>query len=445
MPSLPETKADTTQTSLKKSKVRPRKRTLLFLRTLWLLVVLFELYLLVSNLPAFVSALYTVCNDPTRVNCNLFQLNTVQLAALAHYGLSLESFALYAIICDAIITLLLLGVGGLIFWRKSDEYMGLFVSLLLITFAATGVSEVHLINEPPFPFDILGLIIIVLQWPALGFLFYTFPDGRFVPRWSWMLAMLFVIQVGLYLFLPYPYNVENWHPLLAIVEALIVYGSAVGTLIYRYFAVASSLQRQQIKWLAFGFAISLVILLITQPLLPLIFPVLNRPDSWYQLTEPAALMLSYLPIPLGIGIALLRYRLWDIDVIINRALVYGLLTGSLALIYAGLVIGPQALIYSLIGLPANSNIVLVVSTLVIAALFQPFRRALQAGIDRRFYRRNYDAARVVAAFSSTLHNEVDLNQLSTQLVNVVETTMQPTHVSLWLFTAQDAPQSPGSS
>ena len=127
-----------------------------------------------------------------------------------------------------------------------------------------------------------------------------------------------------------------------------------------------------------------------------------------------------------------RSRLWDIDAIINKALVYGLLTGLLAALYAGLIIGLESLAGLIAGQAAINPLVLVISTLVIYALFRPLRRRVQAIIDRRFYRRKYDAARTLAAFSATLRNEVDLATLSEHLVGVVEETMQPASVSLWL-------------
>jgi hypothetical protein len=139
---------------------------------------------------------------------------------------------------------------------------------------------------------------------------------------------------------------------------------------------------------------------------------------------------SFLLIPLSIGFSILRYRLYDIDVLINRTLVYGSLTALLALLYFGLIFALQSLFQGVFH--QNNAVAIVVSTLVIAALFQPLRRSIQNFIDRRFYRRKYDARRIIANFSATLRGEVDLTELSEQLVAVVEETMQPAHVSLWL-------------
>ncbi|MBO0782441.1 MAG: hypothetical protein J2P37_26810 [Ktedonobacteraceae bacterium] len=409
-----------------------RGRSLMVWRGLWGLVALFDLSILVYSYPAFIVQQGTLCTDVTRVNCGVNQLVFSQTAALDRSGISLTGYAIYAVTLDVLITLAFLLVGALIFWHKSRDRMGLFVSLLLITFGCFGIDEVHVdvVNNIPLPIEMFGILITLLQWPALGLFFYLFPDGRFVPRWSWLLTLLFVVQVGGYLFLPYPYDIPHWPPILQLLQLLVVYGSAVGTQIYRYFAVATPLQRQQIKWLAFGFATTLILSLVGI-VTEIIFPDLNAPDSLSQLGGPLSLVISYAPIPLSVGIAMLRYRLWDIDVLINRALVYGLLTSVLLAIYLGLVFGSQVLLVAVIG--NGNDVMLVVSTLIVAALFQPLRRRFQELIDRRFYRHRYDAARTLNAFSSSLHNEVNLVQLQERLIAVVSETMMPKRVSLWLF------------
>jgi hypothetical protein len=137
-------------------------------------------------------------------------------------------------------------------------------------------------------------------------------------------------------------------------------------------------------------------------------------------------------IPIATGIATLRYRLYDIDVIINRTLVYGSLTAMLAAVYFGGVATIQAIFRSLTGQEEQPQLAVVVSTLVIAALFNPLRQRIQGFIDRRFYRSKYDAAKTLEAFSVKLRDETDLDALSDDLTSVVRETMQPAHVSLWL-------------
>jgi hypothetical protein len=158
-----------------------------------------------------------------------------------------------------------------------------------------------------------------------------------------------------------------------------------------------------------------------------------------QLYVGTIITLCFSLIPISIGIAHLRSHLFDVDTLINRVLVYGSLTGVLALLYFGGVIALQGLVGGLTG--QTQPVIVVVTTLAIAALAQPLRRALQRGIDRRFYRRKYDAARTLAAFSATLRDEVDLARLREDLLAVVDETMKPQHVSLWLPAAPLAPTS----
>ena len=192
--------------------------------------------------------------------------------------------------------------------------------------------------------------------------------------------------------------------------------------ILRYRAAGQDV-RQQIKWFLLGISLWIGPLIITS-LIPSLPEWLSNTTSAYYIVGA-----SLFP-PAAIGIGILRYRLYDIDIIIRRTLIYSVLTAILALIYFGGIVLAQGLLRAVTG--GNSDAAIVISTLVIAALFTPLRRRIQDMIDRRFYRRKYDAERTLAAFNATMRDEVDLDKLQAALVNVVQETMQPTQVSLWL-------------
>jgi hypothetical protein len=158
----------------------------------------------------------------------------------------------------------------------------------------------------------------------------------------------------------------------------------------------------------------------------------GSPLPWWTLVGSAGWWLTLTIVPLSLSIAVLRYRLYDIDVVINRTLVYGSLTMMLGLVYFGSVASLQYAVSALTGHEEQPQLSIVVSTLVIAALFNPLRRRIQSFIDRRFYRRKYDARKTLEAFGSWLRDETDLDALSNDLVGVASATMQPEHFSLWL-------------
>ena len=213
---------------------------------------------------------------------------------------------------------------------------------------------------------------------------------------------------------------------------LVTWGSCALTQIYRYLKVYSPRERQQTKWVVFGLVIGIAVNILSS-LPPHFSPELNTPGSLYRMTQIVWLALFWIPLPLGVSIAILRYRLYDIDVIIRRTVIYGLLTAILAGVYAGGVIGGQRALLAITGVNASDTpVIIVLSTLAVAALFQPLRRWIQTAIDRRFYRQAYDARQTLERFSAGLREEVDLPALREWLTEVVEETVQPMHLSLWL-------------
>jgi hypothetical protein len=200
--------------------------------------------------------------------------------------------------------------------------------------------------------------------------------------------------------------------------------------IYRYRRVSSPLQRQQTKVVVFGGMVAaggyLGLTLVGEVFL---MPFLMR-NALVDLAFRTAIHAVMLLIPLSLGVAILRYRLWDVDLLINKVLVYGALTATLGALYIGSVVGLIALLRGLTS--ERSTVAIAVATLLMAALVQPLKRRIQTDIDRRFYRRKYDAAQALAAFSARLRDEVDLNTVTAELLAVVDDTVQPEHVALWL-------------
>jgi hypothetical protein len=289
------------------------------------------------------------------------------------------------------------------------------------------------------------------------FLILLFPDGR-LPSSRWrplpfFCAAVIAANIVVGIIVPGPLaevrNVRNpfgleGQPWLADANGAIgllfpmcLLGSAL-SLIVRYFRSGTEV-REQIKWLAF--AASVVAIGVSGAIIHGVFFSTGATGSSNSLLGNLledAITLSFGGVPVAIGIAVLKYRLYDIDLIINRALVYGSLTVVLATVYFGGVTAAQALFQTFTGQEELPQLAVVASTLVIAALFNPLRRWAQAFIDRRFYRRKYDARRTLEDFSARLRNETDLDGLNAELVTVVRETMQPKHVSLWL--RPDTPQ-----
>jgi hypothetical protein len=191
-------------------------------------------------------------------------------------------------------------------------------------------------------------------------------------------------------------------------------------------------ERQQIKWMAFAASV-VVVLYAVAMIVSVFFPEESWTTAgsvWWLNLLTYAVLSSFALVPIAVGIAVLRYRLYDIDLLINRALVYGSLTAMLIALYFGGIVVLQRVFVLLTG--QESTLAVVASTLAIAALFNPLRRRMQGFVDRRFYRRKYDARETLEAFSVKLRDETNLDALSEDLVGVVRDTMQPAHVSLWL-------------
>ena len=399
---------------------------LVLARTTWLALALLTSGLLLASIPFGYARLLTIC---TQASCPPAQMTLANLQALHASGLSASSYAAYMSVLQFSLVVAFWAVAALLFWRKSNDRLVLLGSLMLLTLPSnmfptmSAMALAHpTVAAPVYVVQLLGGIAF--------FLFFSlFPDGRFVPRWIWGVTVLWILS-------RLPVAAIDWVVPPTEIGLLGCLAALIAAQIYRYRLVASSVQRQQIKWVVFGFVSAIGGALVLS--VPAdIFGWWDQTGSFANLATWTSFYALLFLIPLSLAMAIQRSHLWEIDVVIKRALVYGMLSGTLALVYFGSVIAMQALTrtapgQALTGQAAQSPVVVVVSTLLMAALFQPLRRRIQTIIDRRFYRRKYDAAKTLADFAVTLRSEVDLDQLSSHLLAVVEETMQPVSISLWL-------------
>jgi hypothetical protein len=345
-------------------------------------------------------------------------------------------------------------VGAFVASRRPRNLVGWLLCLIALVLALVGFSVAYpdyvLLGHPDAPLpggamymacisqSLLALPVLII---SVTLLILLFPDGRLPDRS--LRAVPWIVIVGgatsaLWALtadsifprysLPNPLHLDG-----AIGVAVEGFGRLGAAVILVSFVVAiivvfvrlgsaRGAERQQLKWFAYAAAVLLGITFFVSPIIWFLPGWLNFPLG----------IAVFTALPVAVGIAVLKYRLYDIDRIINRTLVYGLLTAILLGVYFGGVTATQALLRTLTAQQELPQLVVVASTLVIAALFTPFRRRIQSFIDRLFYRRKYDARKTLEAFSTKLRDETDLEALNDDLVDVVRETMQPAHVSLWL-------------
>ena len=347
-------------------------------------------------------------------------------------------------------------VGALVVSRQPGNVIGWLFCYLGLTFPLAGAGEEYalyaLVTEPG---SLPGGAVLVWLAALLGgpivfavfaLIFLLFPNGRLLSR-RWRLVvwldLIAVVCLVAWAFEPgpignlglvrvaNPFGVEGLAALLGTLGMVglfmtLAVAVAGGISLVVRFRQAWGVERQQLKWFAFSGVVFCAVFAI-------------GPVLWYLPESPGTewiwtvlFLLGASTIPVAVGIAIMRYRLYEIDFLINRTLVYGTLTVVLALVYFGGVAAAQTIFRALTGQEQQPQLAIVLSTLVIAALFNPLRHRIQSLIDRRFYRKKYDAAKTLEAFSAKLRDETDLDALSEDLVGVVRETMQPAHVSLWL-------------
>ncbi|MGB3215966.1 MAG: hypothetical protein WBD79_01070 [Anaerolineae bacterium] len=403
---------------------RFQSHLLTFARAFWLAFLLFKWVYWIASMPRFF-ALVNAGAIPTVVTSGNVQVSPELFAgAAAIWGVSVPAWAVLNTLINILSAVVFTLTAALVAWRLRTWFGWLTAMVLLVGGSNVQSNVVRTAMISPVAQTIWEFGALI--WPLFFVWLYLFPDGRAVPRrLRWIIGplvavftLLFVVSVipGLLTIFPASADLASAPARFGAVLIVPLFFLVLSSQIYRYLRVSGRVDRDQTKWFLFGLVVA-----VGFPLVAGLFVTLP--------TEVE--VIAFMAIPLGIGVGVLRYRLWDIDVIIRKTLVYTAVTALLALVYFGGVVLLQRLFGALTG-AEQSPLAVVVSTLAIAALFTPLRRRIQDGIDRRFFRKKYDAQRVLAQFAVTARDETNLDALTTELARVVQETLQPERVSVWL-------------
>jgi hypothetical protein len=413
----------------------PGGSRLLAARAAWVICAVLTVVVMVASVPLLLERFSSVCTDGTSACVERAEVPAEVLGTLRGAGISLGAYSAFTVGVEVLCKVVWISVATLLFVFRSRDRMALLVSFFLLTF---GTATLLTNGTEVLAAEHLGWWVVARGLQVTGEVFtvlflFTFPDGRFVPRWTPIVAVVFLLfQIPGDLF-----PADNTGPRFLNTFAntagpFVFFGGVVTMLasqVYRYRRVSGPGQRRQTRWAVFGTTLAITILIVVYGTISLA-PRDPADSALLLLVVGSLIPLVMLLIPLSVFVAVFRSGLFDIDVVINRALVYVTLTATLVLVYVSCVVGLQLLLSPLLG--ENNQLAVVASTLAIAALFNPLRHRIQSLIDRRFFRKKYDAQQTLEAFSVRLRDETDLEQLNSELLGVVRETMQPEHASLWL-------------
>jgi len=401
---------------------RYQSRLLTFARLFWLAFLLFKWVYWIASMPRFF-ALVNAGAIPTVISGGVVQVSPDLFAAgAAAWGMYLPAWAVLNTFVNVLSATVFSLTAALVWWRLRTWFGWLTAMVLLVGGSNVQSNVVHTAMISPVAQTIWEAGALI--WPFFFLWLYLFPDGCGVPRrLRWAIGPLLAVFMLTFVVAVFPGVLTAFHMTSNLAPAkfgavliVLLFLLVLGAQVYRYLRVSGPMERDQTKWFIFGLVVA-----IAFPLVAGLF-----------VTLPAEVeVIAFMAIPLGIGVGVLRYRLWDIDVVIRKTLIYTVLTVLLALVYFGSVVLLQRLFGALTGV-AQSPLAVVASTLAIAALFTPLRRRIQDTIDRHFFRKKYDAQRVLAEFAVTARDETDLDALTAELASVVQATLQPERVSVWL-------------
>jgi hypothetical protein len=387
----------------------------------------------VIGVPLYYRGLVDGC---LHVDCGYDLDITPSAAEVEAIGLSVPVYSLLFVLIEVGNAVVFFVVAALLFWRAPGNRVALLGAVCMLAIGASYSTPLRaLASVVPF-FAVPAALLAAIGNITLYAFFAVFPTGHFVPRlMRYPLVAFAVLAVILELAPSDAPATENLWLLLPSIAGLLGFllSPALAQL-YRYRRVSTPTEREQTKWVVFGVTVALGLLVAF-----ILYGAVNEPEpiAVWGLVNHLGYFGSMVLIPLALLGALFFSRLWSIDVLIRRTLIYTLLTAALALLYLVAVVILQTLVVALTG-ENRSTLVTVLSTLAIAALFSPLRGWLQRAVDRRFYRRRYSASQTLEHFGATLRDDVELDGLVGRLVDVVDDTMQPEHVSLWLKGSETA-------
>lgn len=390
----------------------------------------------------------------------LSQLTSGMDISYGEMGFSLNLYAGYILIMQGITVAVFMITAFIIFWSRSDNRMTVLVSIGLLTFGAMAFPTLDALVKVHPQMQIPVLIIQAIGLGSALLVFYLFPNGQFVPRWTRALAYIWGAWTIAWIVLPttleihtetWPVILQSIYPLLVRVEperiislynnirlysmafVLVVwFGSGIFAQIYRYRHISTMPQRQQTKWVVFGLSTAVVGYLF-------IYLLFGSPSNFTAenfnlipaLARTTLLSFCYILVPVTLAISILRFQLWDVDFLINQTLVYVALTTLVGAFYIGNVILLQAIFRAFTG--ETSDFAIVISTLVLAALFQPFRKRLQSFIDRLFFREKIDFRQAFTDFSLEIRTIIDLPELLNVLLERVTELLHIQHGAVYLY------------
>ncbi len=400
-------------------------RRIVFARVGLAAVAVLVLIVFVASIPAYYDQLSTVCVAGA---CGPDQLSAHEARALRGQGLSVGFYASYSVALTVGFAAVWFAVGAVVAWRKPDERAALLVALMLMTFGPVTLTQTYsALATEGFAWWLAAQCVGYLGDVSFVLFFYLFPDGRFVPRWTrWLAVAWAAMQMPAYFFPSSPFNLETWSSWLAFGPFLIFVGTMLSAQVYRYRRVSGPVQRQQTKWVVFGIGAALLFVL-SLSLPAFIFPGLTQPGSLSGLAFNSAFYFFMLFIPLAIGVAILRYRLFDIDLVINRTLVYGALTAIVVGLYVLVVGGLGAL------LQARGNLLLsLLGAGLVAVLFAPLREKLQRGVNRLMYGERDDPYAVLSRFGEHLEATLEPRAVLPEIVETIAQALKLPYAAIVL-------------